>query len=269
MTQRKADESAGSRGSLRRTLVNLHSAFDWAWLDVICQYRRSRIGPFWETINVTVMICGLSLVSAGIFGGSITDRIGYIGLGIIIWSAVSSIVMEGCSTFVRNGSQISATNISIDIYIGRTIFRIFITFAHQIVLYAVGILFGYIAIGWTSLLALPGLLLILINAFWIVTALGFLCARYRDLEPIIRNLLQLAFLVTPVFWDDRQILGHHRLFLVDYNPLFHFIALVRMPLLDQMPLLQSYLVALMVTVIGYILAYMVYRRMRRQLAYFV
>ena len=48
---------------------NLYKSFLWAWLDVVCQYRRSRIGPFWETINVVVMMLGLTVVSSAIFGG--------------------------------------------------------------------------------------------------------------------------------------------------------------------------------------------------------
>jgi ABC-type polysaccharide/polyol phosphate export permease len=38
-----------------RTLRNLRKAFAWAWLDIVCQYRRSKIGPLWETINALVM----------------------------------------------------------------------------------------------------------------------------------------------------------------------------------------------------------------------
>ena len=215
------------------------------------------------------MVGGLSLVTTGLFGGAIQDRIGYIGLGIIVWSAISAIVMEGCSVFVRNGGYIQSTNISIDLYVGRTVFKVLIIFSHQLVLYAIGILFGFVALGWNCLLAVPGLVLLLINAYWIVTTLGFLCARYRDLEPIIRNLLQLAFLVTPVFWDAKIMTGHQRLFLIEYNPLYHFIALVRMPLLDEIPQIRSYIVVLTVTVFGYMIAYVVYRQMRRNLALFV
>jgi ABC-type polysaccharide/polyol phosphate export permease len=268
---RPASRTAPSllRDLARDALVNLRSSFDWAWLDMVCQYRRSRIGPFWETINVAVLVAGLSVVTAGIFGGSIVDKVGYIGLGMIVWSAISSLVMEGCSTFVRNAGHIQATNISIDLYIGRTVFKTFITFGHQLLLYAVGLVLGFVSLRWTSLLALPGLFLIFINGYWIVVVLGFLCARFRDLEPIIRNLLQLAFLVTPIFWSHEQLSARFRYFLVDYNPLYHFIALVRAPLLGEVPQLQSYLIAIALTVFGYIAAYIVYRRMRRRLAFFV
>src|SRR5690242_14023129 len=117
-----------------RTLVNVRTSFDWAWLDTVCQYRRSKIGPLWETINVAVVVVGLAVVYSGIFGGDTVHLIGYIGLGLIIWSAISSFVTEGCTTFVRNAPLILTSNISIDQYVGRTLFKTLITFGHHLVI---------------------------------------------------------------------------------------------------------------------------------------
>ena len=123
-------------------------------------------------------------------------------------------------------------------------------------------------LGWASLLAIPGIILLFVNGFWIVAVLAFICARYRDVELIVRNLLQLAFFVTPVFWNDQRIAGNHR-FIVDYNVIYYFIEIVRAPLLGQIPPLQNYLVVAAVTILGYSLALFVYLRMRRQLAFYV
>src|SRR5713226_10516355 len=69
-----------------RTLRNLHKGFAWAWLDILCQYRRSRIGPLWETVNVLVMTLGMTVVSAAVIGGNMTSLLAYVGLGIITWT---------------------------------------------------------------------------------------------------------------------------------------------------------------------------------------
>jgi ABC-type polysaccharide/polyol phosphate export permease len=263
--------ASGSPGVLefaQRALRNLWKSFLWAWLDTVCQYRRSRIGPLWETINVVVMIGGLALVSSAIFGGNLSDIIAYIGLGIMIWSAISSLINEGAGTFVRNTGYVTTSNLGVDIYVGRTLFKILITFLHHIVLYFVGVALGLVALSWVSLLALPGLVLLFANGFWVVLVLGMVCARFRDVELIIRNLLQLAFFVTPVFWNYRQI-ASNRQFIVDYNVLFYFIEVVRSPLLGEVPPLTHYLVILAVTALGFALAFLVHRRMRPQLAYFV
>lgn len=98
--------------------------------------------------------------------------------------------------------------------------------------------------------------------------LSFICARFRDVELFVRNIMQLAFFVTPIFWNYRQISSSRR-FIVDYNLLFYFIEIVRNPLLGEVPPLSHYLTVLAVTAIGFGLAYFVHRKMRRQLAFFV
>ena len=256
-------------GLALRTLKNLRKCLDWAWLDIVCQYRRSKIGPLWETINVLVMILGITVVASAVFGGRATaDLIGYVGLGIIIWSLISSSIVEGASTFVRNASYITGTNLSIDLYVGRTIFKTFLVFCHHFILYALALVTGFVSLSWTTPLALFGLMLLILNLYWMATFLAFVCARYRDVEIIIRNFMQLAFFITPVFWDYRLIAGD-RQFIVNYNVFFYFIEIVRGPLLGQLPLLRYYVVVLAVTLVGYGLAFLVYRQMRRQLAFYV
>jgi ABC-type polysaccharide/polyol phosphate export permease len=251
-----------------RTLSNLAKSLNWAWLDTVCQYRRSKVGPLWETINVLVMVLGLSLVSSTVFGTNMSAQIGRIGIGVITWTAISSFVSDGSATFIRNAPFITSSNISIDLYVGRTVFRTMIIFAHHLILYALGVALGLVHLGWANLLAVPGLVLLFLNGFWIVGSLAFLCARFRDLELIVRNLLQLAFFVTPVFWNHEQIASSRR-FIIDYNIFFYLIEIVRAPLLGQIPPLRYYIVILCVTIVGYLFAYNVYRRMRSQLAFFV
>ena len=259
----------GHPGLALRTLKNLRKCLDWAWLDIVCQYRRSKIGPLWETINVLVMILGITVVASAVFAGRATaDLIGYVGLGIIIWSLLSSSIVDGASTFVRNASYITGTNLSIDLYVGRTIFKTFLVFCHHFILYALALMTGFVSLSWTSPLALFGLVLLMLNLYWMTTFLAFVCVRYRDVEIIIRNLLQLAFFITPVFWDYRLI-ASDRQYIVDYNVLFYLIEIVRGPLLGELPPLRYYVVVLAMTFVGYGLAFLVYRRMRRQLAFYV
>jgi ABC-type polysaccharide/polyol phosphate export permease len=265
----RADELRGFYVPLAiRTVKNLRTCLQWAWLDIVCHYRRSRIGPLWETINILVMVLGLSVVSSAVIGGDVTDLIGYIGLGIIIWTTISALIMEGTTTFVRNAGLITASNVSIDCYVGRTVLRTLIVFCHHIVLYFLGLALLLVPPSWTSLLSLVGIALVFINGYWVGVVLAFLCARFRDLEQIIRNLLQLAFFFTPVFWRADLVVSSKRA-IVDYNVLFYFIEIIRAPLLGQVPPLKYYAVVLGCTIIGYLIAGLVYQRMRRRLAFFV
>ena len=90
-----ASATSGHPSLAVRTFKNLRKCLDWAWLDIVCQYRRSKIGPLWETITVLVMTLGITVVASAVFGGGATaDLIGYVGLGIITWSLISSSMLE-------------------------------------------------------------------------------------------------------------------------------------------------------------------------------
>jgi ABC-type polysaccharide/polyol phosphate export permease len=261
-------ETGAGLQTMRSAARLLRKSLFWAWLDTICQYRRSRIGPFWETINVLVTIGGLVLVYSAIFGGNILAHVGYIGSGIIVWSAINAMITEGCQVFVQNRTLITTTNIDVEVYVGRTVLRIFITFAHHLIIYFFGVVLRIVPLGWASLLSLLGITLVFTNGFWAVTVLAFVCARFRDMQLVVRNLLQLAFFVTPVFWDYQQVATDRR-FIFDFNILFHFLQIVREPLLGHIPDTKSYLVVAAVTGVGSTFAFLLRRRMRPELAFFV
>ena len=214
------------------------------------------------------MVLGITVVSSAVIGGDAITLAPYIGLGIVIWSFLSAVIVEGSATFVRNSNYITSTNFSIDLYVGRTVMKAIINFGHHGILYFIGLLFLPMNAGWTALLAIPGIMILFFNAYWVVTLFAFLCARFRDVELILRNLLQLAFFVTPVFWDFHRI-PSDRKFIIDYNVLYYYIEIVRGPLLGEVPPLDHYVNILITTVVGYAFAFLVYRRMRRQLAFYV
>ena len=249
-------------------LRNIRRSFTWAWLDTVCRYRRSKIGPIWETINVLFLVAGMTVVSSVVIGGRPAENLPYIGLGMIIWTALSALVNEGTGAFLYNASYITGSTMPVDLYIGRTVCKSFITFCHHIVLYVLALVFLPIYFGWISLASLIGLALLFVNGFWIVGVLAFLSARFRDLEMIVRNLMQVVFFVTPIFWSSAVLTGPRRS-IVDWNPFFYFLELVRRPLLGEMPPLYFYGVALGMTALGYAILFLVYRRLRPYLALFV
>ena len=59
--------------------------------------------------------------------------------------------------------------------------------------------------GWHALLAMPGLLLWVIDSLALVLLLGAFCARFRDILPIVASVMQIAFFMTPVIWKPEQL----------------------------------------------------------------
>ena len=114
-----------------------------------------------------------------------------------------------------------------------------IIFAHNFVIAVI----VYVALappaGW-HLIELPiGMMVIAFNAVWLSLFLGMVCARFRDIPQIVTSLVQVAFFLTPVLWKA-DMLGRN-IWAAEYNPYFHFLEVVRQPLLGASASMQSWI----------------------------
>lgn len=77
----------------------------------------------------------------------------------------------------------------------------------------------------------------------------------------------VAFFLTPVFWMPE--LAGAREFVLDWNPFFHALEVLRRPLLGQAPSLMSWGVAAATAALWWVIAYRLSRLYRRKIVYFV
>ena len=74
-----------------------------------------------------------------------------------------------------------------------------------------------------------GILALSLLLFFLGVILAYLLDKYRILKAMLPQVLFLAFLITPVVWQRQQLAKST--WLVDSNPLYHGLEVVRAPLL--------------------------------------
>jgi len=141
------------------------------------------------------------------------------------------------------------------------VWRSIIILGHNLVIAVVVTVLLRLPVGWVNLMLVPGVALVAINGLWMSVLLGLISARYRDVPQLVGNLLQVMMFVTPVFWFSSQLGTNHMI--VDLNPLYHIINVVRAPLMGEFPELISYIVDIGLAIFGWALTYFVYARFRR------
>jgi len=154
----------------------------------------------------------------------------------------------GCTTFVRHSQLIQQQPLPILVHALRSVVGNFLVFVHNLVVVAIALAVAGVGVSWPTLLAIPAIAVILVNGVWVALLLGMLCARFRDLPQLVLLLVNIAFLVTPVFWYKQMLAG--RAYFVDLNPLYAFLEFVRSPLLGQLPPFTSVQVVLVATIGG-------------------
>ena len=238
------------------------------WQDVMLRYRRSMLGPFWLTISMGVMVFALGYVYGGLFGMDVQRYLPYLTVGFLVWGLITSVANEGCQVFIEGEGIIRQIDLPLSMLSLRVTWRNLIIFLHNAVIYFVVAIMFDVEPGWVLLMAIPGLLILIINALWAVTLLGMLSARFRDLPQIVSSILQIAFFITPIIWMP-EAASVKRPLLIDVNPFYHLIELMRAPMLGDFPTLANWYVVLGITRFGWLSTLLFFRRFHCRIAYWI
>ncbi|HKS48164.1 MAG TPA: ABC transporter permease [Amycolatopsis sp.] len=269
------------------------------WQDIKQRYRRSVIGPFWITISQGVISLGLGVLYSTLFGLHISTFLPYIATGFIVWGFIAGCLSEGMETFIANEGLIKQIRAPLTVYVLRTVWRQTIMFGHNIIVVVLIVaifspslshhydlnnvtcgsetIICHPGLGWYSLSAIPAFFLLAVNACWVTMLLGVISTRYRDLPQLINSLIQLLFYMTPIVWPIDQLYGHGAraelarwvVPILHLNPFYHFVQILRAPLIGQAVSIGSWVVVGGITVVGWLLALVVMRNYRARVSYWV
>jgi ABC-type polysaccharide/polyol phosphate export permease len=251
-------------------------AFRWelwgrlGWLEVKRRYRRTTLGPFWSSLTLLIFVIVMGSVGSGLLSKNSSEYLPFLVAGLVTWTMLSTIINEAGSAFTSGAQLIRQMNFEYSVLAYALVWRNFIAFLHNMVVYLL-IMLVYMpqALTWRLLLAVPGLALLMVNGIWIALVVGTLTARFRDVQQIVQSVLQVAMFITPLFWSPDNLEGARRIVFVGLNPLYHLLEIVRDPLLGRPPSLNSYIAVAIITVVGWALAFTVYGKFRKRIAYWL
>jgi len=249
-------------------LINWRMWGRMGWQETKRRYRRTVIGPFWTTLSLGIFIMALGFVWANLWNQDPKVYLPYLSSGFVVWVFVAAIINEGCSTFIAAESIIKQLRFPYSIFSFTVVWRNLIVFFHNLVIYFFVCIYANVSITWYTLLAIPALIVIFVNGVWVATVLGLLCSRFRDIQQVIASILQISMFVTPILWSAEQ-LGERFNIIVDFNILYHYLDILRSPLLGRPPSSLSWAVTLSGTVIGWVLMIFLYSRFRKRIPYWL
>lgn len=271
ITAMSAPEQSPASAALADVREGFARVYMWAglgWLDVRQRYTGSLLGSLWLTANMTLMVGGLTLVFAAPLGSKPGAYAGYVTCGLVLWSLIQTTLNEAALVFVNAAETLRQCKVPHSVQLFRLIWRNLIVFAHAAVLVPVVLAFFRIVPSIAAWTVLPALLLLFAALFFAALLLSLLGTRFRDVPQVVTNALQLMFFVTPIFWLPRA-LSPGKAWLLQFNPLFAFIDIVRAPLLGGHALDTSWPIALATTLVLAIVGAAAYARWRARLVYWV
>jgi ABC-type polysaccharide/polyol phosphate export permease len=253
-------------------LAGIRATHIWGrlgWSETKRRYRRTKFGPFWSTASIAIFVTTLGLVWSNLWDKDPKTYLPYLTAGMLCWVLFSTICMESASAYFHHYEKlIKQLRISYTLLACATVWRNVIVFGHNLIIYVLVCLYAGVAVTFDTLLVLPGFALMYLNLVWVSLFLGAVCARYRDLQQLVGNLLQIALFLTPIFWSVDQLKGRAGL-LAELNPAYHLIALVREPLLGHAPAPLHWIAAIAITIVGWAATISLLSKYRHRIVYWL
>ncbi|WP_183130462.1 ABC transporter permease [Rhodococcus sp. SBT000017] len=267
----------------RRAFGDLRTGFNqrelWlhlGWQDIKQRYRRSVIGPFWITIATGVQAIAMGLLYSVLLNIDLREFLPHVTVGLIIWNLISAAILEGGDVFVANEGLIKQLPSALSVHVYRLVWRQLLLLGHNMLIYVIIIAIFWPPGGlhWTVIFAMPALVLILLNAVWVSILFGIIATRYRDIAPILGSFVTLMFFMTPIVWTTSGLesMGGeaaNRAKLVEINPLFHYLDIIRAPLIGEDQQAYHWYIVLGFTVVGWALAIVALKKYRARVPYWV
>ena len=260
------------RSAFRESAANLCDFDRWAtlaWIDTSLRYRRTVLGPWWMTLSTGAMIGSVGFLWGAIFSMHISSYMPFFAIGVIQWALISGSLTEGCAVFTQADRLIKSLPAPLMVHVHRMLARQLIILAHNAVLIALlWVIFRW-PLGWSSLLAVPGLIIVIVALTGGMLLFGILCTRFRDVPQVVAAILQLLFLLTPIIWTPDSIRGKAVSVLLDFNPFYYLVEIVRGPLLGDPPAAHVWMVAGVFSFVSLMAGHALYGRFQHRVAYWL
>lgn len=253
-----------SRAWQRRSL-----ALMLGWQDIKQRYRRSKLGPFWLTISMAVMITMIGLIFGQALKRPMDDYLPFVASGIIFWSFISSSINDGATSFISSAGMIRQLGLPLALYPMRVLWRNIVVLGHNVIIIPIVLLLVGKSINLNILWLIPGFLVVIANLFWFSLLMGVFCTRFRDMPPIIASLVQVLFYVTPIIWMPDSVGARVSSFIVNTNPAYHVLELVRAPILGYAPSSMNWTISVGVAVLGLFVSMVFYGTYKKRIAYWI
>lgn len=229
------------------------------------QYTRTRLGPIWIVLTQFVMIIGIGLVFFTIFNRPFDEFLLFISASILSWNLISVTVTTAPTVFVANGPLIQSFRLPAAIFPMQTMLNSLIVFLHGLVVHVALMLIMGVSLAMLPLL-LASLVVITAILYPAIAVLAILGSRFRDLGPAVGSVMYMAFLITPIIWERISISGK-MVWIVDLNPFYHMIEILRRPMLGTLPSTTSVVATLIMAACSMIVCEVFFRRFSRPLPF--
>ena len=238
------------------------------WHEIVQRYRRSSLGALWVSLNMAIQILIMGYLLGFLFDTAMNKYLPFISVSLVLWSLISGSVNECSGAFLGNAQTILQIKRPLMMYVVLSAWRNTIVAAHTILVFIIVAAINGLYPSFDWLLFIPGIIVVMINVLWMGLITATLSARFRDVPLMISNFFAVMTWLTPIFYFPSQLAGK-RAVIIKLNPFTYMMDVVRAPLLHDTIRWESWAIVAIFSVLGWIVALLIYARCRHRIAYWL
>ncbi|MFD0916467.1 ABC transporter permease [Pseudahrensia aquimaris] len=256
-----------ARNDVFRAAAMWRLALANAFMELDQRYRRTFIGKWWIALTFLLFV-GVKVVIFGALNNvSLQFFAPYLAMGYMLFRFISQSVTGGAAVFISSQSWIKTEPLPISIHLFSFLAKNFIMMFFMAIP-ALILCFWAGRYSWVALGSLPFVVVLYaINHLWVSCLLGIIAARFRDVVYVLVTVMQVLYFATPILWVPTET--GIRAWAAALNPLTHYIAVLRDPMMYGTVPWISWAVVMSMTIIGCILAAIAFVRYRKKLVYWI
>ncbi len=168
---------------------------------------RTVFGSFWLGLSNLFSIGALALVYGTVFKqDDFNTYVVYLGIGLVVWNTIAGAISSAPNLFEHNHGHVHNTSLNPIFYTLeewafqlQTFAQSFLLVILALSIYQHDLFAKLLMVGWLPLLN------VFLFIYWFPVLICLLGARYRDLYQLVPVVLQLAFLLSPILYQKKNL----------------------------------------------------------------
>lgn len=224
--------------------------------DLYMKYNKSVLGVGWSIVTPLGLSIIIGLIYSVIYG---TDPRAFVPLlfaGLNPWTFINGAADGGTVSYMVAEGYIKQTTVHSQIFPLRGVLVGFVNLLYSTIAFvAVYLFLAPDSFGVEMLAAVPGFIILFFAGIALANISAVINLHLRDFRPLQSLILQGLFYATPIIYEADMLREKGFAFVYEVNPFYYFIEIVRTPLLgNEIPSLQVYMIAIVITVLLFIIS---------------
>ena len=199
--------------------------------DIKIYFRESYLGTLWQSLFLLVQVLAMGPLFASIFSAKIGNYTLFLSINLLFWNFFSNYINQSTGSIIQLRHLFSNKDIGLLIPCLKTyFFNMFILFQNFIIFSLLMIIFYDFTLA-KLIYFFVIIFLLTLTFFPIGMIFSLLSLRFKDFSFLISNITLFTFFVSPIIWNENQV-SEKVLSVLIYNPLFHYLKILKIPFYD-------------------------------------